>query len=1201
MNTPFNVLRHVRQWERAPRMPQAVGAAILTQIGATTLAANALVASAVGYLATTAITSWALSALAPDVGGIGGSRGMMVNATDPAAPHDIVYGTVRKGGIRTYVESTGDENKFLHMILVLAGHELAGIDDIYLNDEIVTVNATSGFVTSGNWNSKIRIKKHRGNETVADALLLAESNQINANFVGRGIAYLYIRLEYDQDVFANGIPLITANVRGRKVYDPRNATTAYSANAALVVRDYLTASFGLADSSVDDAMFATSANVSDESIALATAGSEPRYQINGVVSSDMSPREIVSRMTTACGGTLFWGQGKWQLHVGYYSAPVKTFTLDDLRGAISLDTRVGARDNFNRVVGTFADKEVDYITVDFPPIESAAFRAEDNGIENTLDLQLPLTTSESAAQRLAKMTLFRAREQMTFSADFGLEAFSVQVGDIVAFTNTRYGWTAKEFEVVGWRFETSGEGGDLRVNLTLRETSEAAFAWNAEESAIIHNNTNLPSFTAGLTINGLTASGGGKTQKDGTFIASTILSWTAVTNAFISHYEIEWKPTADSNYSSTTTTQNSIEISPIIDAVGYTFRVRAVTTVGNSGPLASVSFTAGGDVTAPSLPTSITAAGGFEYITIRWTRPANADFNYVEVWENASNTTTGATKVGVSAGDEFVRTNLGISQTKWYFLKSVDYSGNKSAFTSGVSGTTTFVDDADFADGIYSLFTDQGLYAIRDVTSLPASGAFTGEKAFNRTDGKLYQWTGSAWVLVIADVADGSITGVKIGIDAVTAPKILAGTITGDKIVANTITGGLIAASGIITSSAQINDAVVTNAKISNLAVDSAKIANTLQSTNYVANTTGWRINKAGSAEFYDIAVRGSIVNTSTFAKSPYSGGWSSYAGSITLNSKFNQLGGAGLYRIFMAGAGGSGTAQYTEWADTAYAKGGSSGAGAYFTLNWNGTDAILFTAGSGGAGVAPTNTNRVRDGNNGGASTFSLGGVVKVTCAGGLGAIASTTAATAGAAAPSSPSDSRISEFSGIAGGAGGATTGGGGASGGGGLAAFSLGSASCRGGNSTGGGAATAGGGPFGQGGDTGATLGASSPATPEDSNGLSIAYNSSGRLFSSSAGYFSGPSGEFNWGDSNIRRDGSGFLAGGGYYAGAGGIARGGNGGLLAGGGGSVATDDSISAPAESGDGGPAGGGGGARARGAIPTSGDGGLGIIFFKKL
>jgi hypothetical protein len=67
--------------------------------------------------------------------------------------------------------------------------------------------------------------------------------------------------------------------------------------------------------------------------------------------------------------------------------------------------------------------------------------------------------------------------------------------------------------------------------------------------------------------------------------------------------------------------------------------------------------------------------------------------------------------------------------------------------------------NADFVGGAYStLFTSQGLYAIRDVTSLPGSGAFIGEKIFNRTDGKLYQWTGSAWQLAVADVAAGAVT-----------------------------------------------------------------------------------------------------------------------------------------------------------------------------------------------------------------------------------------------------------------------------------------------------------------------------------------------------------------------------------------------------------------------------------------------------------
>tara|TARA_R110000868_G_scaffold129406_2_gene338260 strand:+ start:801 stop:3380 length:2580 start_codon:yes stop_codon:yes gene_type:complete len=689
MKTPFNVLRHVNQWEMAPRDPVTVGSLLLTGGTAAGLAATGLAAfgyAAVGYLATTAITSWALNALAPDIGGIGGSRGLMVNATDPAAPHDIVYGTVRKGGIRTYVEATGDANKYLHMILVLAGHELAGIDDIYLNDEIVTVNATSGFVTSGSWNSKIRIKKHRGNEIVADSLLVGESNQVDSTFVGNGIAYLYIRLQYDQDVFANGIPLVTAMVRGRKVYDPRTTSTAYTANASLAVRDYITAGFGLADSAVDDPAFAASANVSDEAISLAGGGTEPRYEINGVVSSDMSPRTIVSRMMSSCGGTLFWGQGKFQLHVGYYSNPVKTLTLNDLRGSISVDTRVGARDNFNRVVGTFADKEVGYITVDFPPIESAAFKTEDNGIENTLDFQLPLTTSESAAQRLAKMTLFRAREQMTLSAEFGLEAFSVQVGDVLAFANERYGWTAKEFEVVGWRFETSGDGGDLRVNLTLRETSEAAFAWNAEEIEIIHNNTLLLPYTSAPNVGiGVVADLQISNEKVSNIAVVTVTSAGASQVSFV---EVEYKNALDSNYT-------SIGQGPIGDfrvrdlAVGfYDFRARSVNAFGYRGQFEYL----GGVEIDPftGVPDDVSSleheiSSGTLFLT--WAASLDFDLSFYRVKHNSQ--TTGATWSNSSVVIEKVArpsTNATLpARSGTFLIRAYDKEGNFSEnFTSVV-------------------------------------------------------------------------------------------------------------------------------------------------------------------------------------------------------------------------------------------------------------------------------------------------------------------------------------------------------------------------------------------------------------------------------------------------------------------------------------------------------------------------------------
>jgi len=868
---PFNVMRH-NDWDRAPRDPVTIGTAIITTLGGSTaLAGTALAfgvtfAGVVGYVAVSLVTSWALSALTPKPSfGSLGSSGILVNARDPAAAHQFVYGESRKGGTVTFLEATGETNQTLHQIVVLAGHEVDQIGDIYLNDEVVTIDA-GNVVRSGPFSGSVYIEKFKGDQVAPPASLIELSeltgdDALTSNFVGHGIAYLYMRFEFDANVFANGIPLVTAVVRGKRVFDPRTSTTAWTDNAALCIRDYLTSAYGLSDSNIDETAFSAAANICDETVATAGAGSVKRYTINGIVTADTAHGEVLNQMVTACAGTLFWGTGQWKLTVADYVAPTKTLTLDDLRSGISLQTRTNLRDQFNTVQGTFINAAERWITQDYPPIIGAGFVAEDGGVEQSLDLALPFTTNAAIAQRLAKLTLFRGREQMTFSAEFGMNAFDVEVGEIIDLDMDRYGFDGKEFEVIGWQLKANQDAGDLRVMLTLRETSEAAFDWNAEESDIIGNNTNLPDPFGGLAINNLTASGGGRTQGDGTFINSAILNWDNVSNAFLDHYEVEWKPLSDSVYNATVTEQSDIELSPVIDGVEYIFRVRAITVAGVKGPYSTVQFTGGGDVTAPGLPTGITATGHFEYISIDWTNPADADLNFVEIWEADTNNSASATRVGISGGNTFQRTNLGLNVTKFYFLKAVDYSGNASAFTAGVSATTTYLDDEAFANGIYSLFTEQGLYAIEDVTSLPPSGDFTGQKVFNRTDGKLYQWTGSAWELVVADVAAGSITETKIANDAITTPKIFAGavtaneiagnTITGNKIVANTITGGLLATSGIITNSAQINDALITNAKIQNAAITTLKIgSNQVTFPQFASGVTNLDIPSSNGATF---------------------------------------------------------------------------------------------------------------------------------------------------------------------------------------------------------------------------------------------------------------------------------------------------------------------------------------------------------------
>jgi len=141
-----------------------VGAYVLSAVGVT--GASATVTYAVGVAVVATVSAVALSAALDDklkgLGKGGDSRGL-TNQIDPIGDFDLVYGETRKGGLITYAEVSSD-NKYLHRFLVLAGHEVDSIGDIYIQDEVVSfASGSEGYVTTGasgtDWDQKIYIKK----------------------------------------------------------------------------------------------------------------------------------------------------------------------------------------------------------------------------------------------------------------------------------------------------------------------------------------------------------------------------------------------------------------------------------------------------------------------------------------------------------------------------------------------------------------------------------------------------------------------------------------------------------------------------------------------------------------------------------------------------------------------------------------------------------------------------------------------------------------------------------------------------------------------------------------------------------------------------------------------------------------------------------------------------------------------------------
>ena len=610
--------------------------------GATGFAATAfgafLTGSILGQFVFTTVLGAALRALTPKPSA-GGNRGYQTTAIGTALDHQVIYGTMKVAGARIYDEATGVNNKYLHRVLAVAGHEIESFDELYVNDELVTLDGSGNVTSPAKYNGKLRFKLHLGatNQT-ADTSLVSESAHWTTEHTLNGIAYMYIRMAFDADVFPNGIPEFTSVISGKKVYDPRTSTTAWSDNPALCMRDYLVSGYGLSEepANIDDTLVTSSANVCDQTDT--TAGTT-RYTCNGAFTLATTPYDLINSLLTSMDGSMWYSQGKWRMKPAYWTAPVLDLNEDDLRSPISVSTRHSRRNNFNTVKGTFRGSETNWQTTDYPQVTNSAFLTADNNQESVADIDLAFTDNSIEARRIALISLERNRQQLTVNASFGLKTLQVQVGDNIRFTNTRFGWTNKEFEVVSWNFGLT-DGLDLQTQMTLRETAESVYDEVSDGVVYERDNTTLLSPfdvpSVGINVIPLVQV---SNQKVSNIAIATI---TSSRPEGIDHVEVEYKLSSESSYSSFGQgTLGEFRVRDL-DVNFYDFRARAVNTFGIKGEFeylldVEVNAFAGDPSDVESL--TIELSGGSMFLS--WPPLPDADLSHYEVKLNTN--TTGAT------------------------------------------------------------------------------------------------------------------------------------------------------------------------------------------------------------------------------------------------------------------------------------------------------------------------------------------------------------------------------------------------------------------------------------------------------------------------------------------------------------------------------------------------------------------------------
>jgi len=749
-----------------------------------------------------------------------------LNILTTEAPFQVIYGQARVGGAITAVLKSGDRDQYRHIVVVHACHEVAEIGDIWVGDEYLGTLDSEGNCTTGKYANQVRVKKHLGTATdPADASLIAECPDYwSADHLLRGFAYTVVRIDLNQQDFQNGIPQVNALIKGKKLYDLRTATTAWSDNPALCIYDYLTQDYGRGQpaSNLVAQSFVDAADACDESIGVGN-----RYTCNGSFKTDQDPKSVLDSLSDSmCGFTT--QSGGWNIHAGVYREPVMALNEDDLVGGISIATGASINELFNSVNGQFVNPDKDYVVTDYTPYRNASFISAD-GEELYTDFTLHFTNDNQRCQNIARIVVERARQALVIEMPCNLKAWPLQCGDRVTVTNSTFGWNEKVFRIVDWSFNTTAP-----VVLTLQEDGPDVYDEADEVTPDAYPNTGLPdAFTAEPVTNIVTTPISTLAQ-DGSVLLGLEVTWDVPVVGITPRYEIQYLrgsgnvdwglitdnttttvdygsvtsdptlfldygsvsdvvPGAETAFNSRFTSVNSFTIAPVVEDAEYTIRVRSINPLGITSAWTTINGTTQGDTTPPSAVENINISSGYKQLTISWDNPNESDFDYVELYRNTVDNRLTSNRAGNIRGSIFVDSGLGINATYYYWLRAVDRSGNKGVWSDSVAGTTAFIDSDQFSAEVMNLFSEAGAYGIEPVSTLPSVGDFVGQIKYDTTANKLYRWTGSAWSDDIFSITAGSVdlASFASGLEPV---SIVAGLpspsgYTGAKVVLNTVDG----------------------------------------------------------------------------------------------------------------------------------------------------------------------------------------------------------------------------------------------------------------------------------------------------------------------------------------------------------------------------------------------------------------------------
>jgi len=283
-------------------------------------------------LGATLFLSWALRPKTPDIPDFATNsfddfeRGLLLNKQSNDSNIPVIYGERLVGGTRVFVESSGTDNQYLYIALVLSEGEINSIEEILIDEKPVTFassftdgNAVEVDSSDSNYykdgESLIRVEPHFGTDGQSASTLLSTLSSWGSNHKLSGLCYLAIRFKFNQDAFG-GLPKIQARIKGKKVktYNASlvEQSASYSTNPAWCILDYLTNTRygkGLSVSEIDLQSFYDASQVCETQVEPYSGGSNINiFDCNTAVDTSRTIIDNLREMIKGCRGYIPFSQ-----------------------------------------------------------------------------------------------------------------------------------------------------------------------------------------------------------------------------------------------------------------------------------------------------------------------------------------------------------------------------------------------------------------------------------------------------------------------------------------------------------------------------------------------------------------------------------------------------------------------------------------------------------------------------------------------------------------------------------------------------------------------------------------------------------------------------------------------------------------------------------------------------------------------------